>query len=113
MLQRAHDSEANAALPPRGARVIAIAVGGAADSRVVRPRSAAQNPRAVRRSRKVGGAVQRRIGIAICPFVETVFPDIAVHVVQPELIGRECSRTRRRPSENPGRALTVGARTIF
>src|SRR5207244_3876634 len=111
-LNRANDPDADAALPAREAWRNAVAVGRAADRRVVRPRAAAQYPLAVRGPREAGAAVPRDVGIVGIPHVEAVLPNIAVHVVETKPVRRECPRRRRLASEDPSGAFTIGARFI-
>jgi hypothetical protein len=54
---RTNNSDADAALPTGEAWGDAVAIGRAADRRVVRPRAAAQYPLAVREPREAGTAV--------------------------------------------------------
>src|SRR3984893_12772695 len=105
--------EADAALPAREVGGNVVAVGRAADGRVVRPRAAAQDPLAVGRSREVGAAVHRDICIVGTRPGQAILPNIAVHVVEAKPVGWKCPRGRRFASKNPSGALTVGARFIL
>src|SRR5438046_2167330 len=73
-LNCADHHETDAALPAREIGGNAVAVGRAADRRVVRPRAAAQYPLATRGAREVGAAVHGDVGIIGAPDVQAILP---------------------------------------
>src|ERR1700735_173795 len=109
--EHANHPETNAALPSGVIGRNEIAVGGTTDRRIVRPRTAPQHPQVAGR-RKVGAAVCRGVRIVSARAVETIFPNVAVHVVEAEPVRGECPGRRCCPAELARWALVIGSRAV-